>query len=58
MKKLTILIIMLLAFAKANAQQISGKVVNEQDMPMEYVSCTSSALVLLIHIGYTSEFLT
>ena len=32
MNKLTILIIMLLAFAKANAQQISGKVVNEQDM--------------------------
>lgn len=38
MNKLTILIIMLLALTKAYAQQISGKVMNEKDMPMEYAS--------------------
>ena len=57
MNKLTILIIMLLAFAKANAQQISGKVMNEKDMPMEYASVAliNTADSSLISGGLTDE---
>lgn len=57
MNKLTILIIMLLALTKAYAQQISGKVVNEQDMPMEYASVAliNTADSSLISGGLTDE---
>lgn len=57
MNKLTILIVMLLALTKAYAQQISGKVVNEQDMPMEYASVAliNTADSNLISGGLTDE---
>lgn len=57
MNKLTILIIMLLALTKAYAQQISGKVMNEQDMPMEYASVAliNTADSSLISGGLTDE---